>query len=197
MKTPTTLDRDTLFKALDGRHATHGGEYKYWLKRWTPPIVDVNPCVRGYHLTRGPQLLEWLGPDLYVAEADPDYPIVDAGDKLVCGRVRIVEHLTTWNDRTARLFAADCAEAALLGERALGREPDGRLWTAVDVARRFANGDATWKELYAVRTAARYAAGAAARDVAWTTRGLMYDRLCLYLTGQPLPRVQPLYGEQG
>ena len=197
------LTNDTLFKCLDGRDATHGGNYRYVLKRWSPPIEKVEPRWFGYHLARGPQVLNWLSKDLYVAEADPAYPIVDVGDKVACGRVRIVEHLTTWNDTTARLFAADCAEAALLGERACGREPDPRSWAAVDVARRDARGEATMAELTAAwdaRDAARDAAWDAwdARDAARAARdaarAALFERLCLYLTGADLPPVQPLYG---
>ena len=181
------LTNNTLFKCLDGRNATHGGNYRYVLKRWTPPIENMKACVSGYHLARGAQVLRWLSKDLYVAEADPAYPIVDVDDKVACGRVRIVEHLTTWNDTTARLFAADCAEAALLGGRACGREPDPRSWAAVDVARRFARGEATRAEL----TAASDAARDAARDA---IDAALFERLCLYLTGADLPPVQPLYG---
>ena len=71
------------------------------------------------------------------------------------------------NDRQRRLFAADCAERALLREREAGHEPDPRSWRAVEVARRFANGNATAEELSAAWAAARDAARAAARDAAW------------------------------
>lgn len=60
-----------------------------------------------------------------------------------------------------RLFAADCAERALLAEREAGREPDARSWRAVEVARAFARGEASDDELASARVAARTAAGAA------------------------------------
>src|SRR5690606_8357476 len=122
---------------------------------------QLQPCVYGYHLTRGPQVLRWLGPTLYEAEACPDHPPVDDGHKLVTCRVRLVRRLDRWDETTARLFAADCAEAALLGERMSGREPAERSWAAVDAARRFARG--------AIRSAA-LAAARAARDAARAAR---------------------------
>src|SRR5690606_37698827 len=123
--------------------------------------------------TRGPQVLGWLGPTLYVAEACPDHPPVDDGHKLVTCRVRLVRRLDRWDKTTARLFAADCAEAALLGERMSGREPDERSWAAVDAARRFARGEIKSAALSAARAvraaawAARAAAAATATAAAW------------------------------
>lgn len=61
-------------------------------------------------------------------------------------------------ERVLRLFAVGCAERALLGERAAGREPDLRSWAAIDVARRFAHGEATADELDAAMAAALDAA---------------------------------------
>jgi hypothetical protein len=71
-------------------------------------------------------------------------------------------------DRQRRLLAADCAERALLRERAAGREPDERSWKAIRVARAYARGGATDEELAAARDAARDVARAA-RDAmdAW------------------------------
>ena len=66
------------------------------------------------------------------------------------------------DDRTMRLFAVWCARQAL----ALVVNPDPRSVAACDVAERYANGQATDKELAAARDAARAAAMAAARDAA-------------------------------
>src|SRR5690606_8005909 len=166
----------TLFKALDGLRPVHGGDGRYPdVGQWTEHLdpQQLEPCVYGYHLTRGPQVLGWLGPTLYVAEACPDHPPVDDGHKLVTCRVRLVRRLDRWDKTTARLFAADCAEAALLGERASGREPDERSWAAVDAARRFARGEIKSAALSAARAvraaawAARAAAAATAKAAAW------------------------------
>ena len=51
------------------------------------------------------------------------------------------------NPSMQRLFACDCAERALLRERAEGREPHRDSWEAVRVARMFAEGRATEGEL--------------------------------------------------
>ena len=85
-------------------------------------------------------------------------------------------------DPRLRLFAADCAERALLRERTAGREPDSRSWAAVEVARRYARGEATRDDLAAAWAAGMDAAKAAER--AWQTH-----RLTLYLTDADLPPV--------
>ena len=64
------------------------------------------------------------------------------------------------DDRTLRLFAVWCAR------QVQHLMPDPRSVAAVDVAERFANGEATADELTAAEAAARAAAGAAA-DAAW------------------------------
>jgi len=216
------LTDTTLFKALDGLRPVHGGDGRYpGVGRWTRHLDPdrLQPCVYGYHLTRGPQVLRWLGSTLYVTEACPDHDMVVAADKVVTCRVRLVRRLDRWDAVTARLFAADCAEAALLGERASGMEPDERSWALVDAARRFARGEIDRGELDAARTAARTAARAAAGAAAWYARttawyatstdaatatwdawddaqDAQYRRLCAYLEGSPIPPVEPLYGKE-
>ena len=115
-----------------------------------------------------------------------------------------------------RLFATDCAEWALLRERAAGRESDPRSWTAVECARAYARGRATAEELVAAwdaaGAAARYAGAATwyAGDAAWAAAGYVAGyaswpfvvatvgdaerrwqaaRLRLYLTDADLPPV--------
>ena len=74
------------------------------------------------------------------------------------------------------LFAAECAGRAQEQERAAGRDPDRRLWHAVEVARRYAWGEATDKEL-AVAWAAGAAAWAAATAAAAAERAWQIGRL--------------------
>jgi hypothetical protein len=57
-------------------------------------------------------------------------------------------------DRQRRLVACACARRALDAERAAGRKTDPRSWRAVDVAERFARGEATETELADARLAA-------------------------------------------
>ena len=169
------LTDQTLFKSLNGlRPRIADTSYRYpGVGQWTRHLdpSSLAPCKVGYHIARGAQVLEWLGPTIYVAEACPDHGPIEGGDKLVTCRVRLVERLNRWNETTARLFAADCAEVALLAERAAGREPDERSWAAVVAARRFARGDIDRSALGAAGDAARAAAGDAARsaagDAAW------------------------------
>ncbi|HLT96686.1 MAG TPA: hypothetical protein VK070_07840 [Acidimicrobiia bacterium] len=167
------LTDSTLFKALDGLRPMHGDGRYPGVGRWTRHLdpQQLQPCAYGYHLTRGPQVFGWLGPTLYVAEACPDHDLVAADDKLVTCRVRLVRRLDRWDETTARLFAADCAEAVLLGERASGREPDERSWAAVEAARAFTRGEISRVEAEAAATAATaaWAAAVAAAGAATET----------------------------
>lgn len=81
----------------------------------------------------------------------------------VVRRARIVRRVEEWNDRSARLFACDCADDALK----FFENPDPRSVEAVAVARRYAIGDATFAELADAGDAARAAASAAA----WAAAG--------------------------
>ena len=155
---------DTYYKATNGTQATHGGTYRYpgtgrWTRHLDPGRLD--PCRYGYHLARNEQILDWLAPTLWIAEPCPDHPLIEAENKVATCRVRLVERLEGWNERTARLFAADCAEAAL---HLTG--PDTKCVDAIRVARLFADGKATREEVDAARAAAWDAAWAAAGDAA-------------------------------
>lgn len=76
-------------------------------------------------------------------------------------RLWTVLHAGVLPDKTLRLFACDCAERALTREHDAGREPDPRSWAAVEVARKYAVGQATTEDLAAAHAAAYYAARAA------------------------------------
>ena len=132
---------------------------------WMPKLEKkLRPCKYGYHLCRKRDLVCWLGPAIWTVEVRGQ--IVRDGNKCVCREARLVERLSTWNERSTRLFACDCAEHAL--RRIV--KPDQRSIDAIAIARRFANGKATEAEL----AAARDAAGAAARDAwaaAWAAAG--------------------------
>src|SRR5690606_11532697 len=147
----------------------HGGTGRWHLPtadgpgEWMPTIPDPVPCTRGYHLCRdAADLLEWLGPTIWVAEVDG--AVIAHHNKVVVGRARLLRRLP-WDERTAREFAADCAERALPVYEA-AYPGDDRPRRAVEVARAYARGEATRDELSA-RAAARTAAGAAASTAAW------------------------------
>jgi hypothetical protein len=155
------MTRQSAYKFLGpGRTPCHGGTGA-WPEpgAWTPVLARLVPCVRGYHVCEPRQLIEWIGPELWRVEWRGES--VDAGDKLVVAQARLVEQVAAWDERTARLFACDCAERVvhLTG-------PDERCVAVIDVARRFARGEATDGDRGVARDAAWDTAGAAARAAA-------------------------------
>ena len=164
-------DRERYWKVLNGDgSACRGGSGKWPLPHdgkpgeWIEVKGELVPCQNGLHLCRRQDLLGWLGPAIYEVEYDGER--VDAGDKIVVRRARLLRRVETWTERSAREFAADCAEAALLGELAEGRETDKRLWEAVEAARAYARGEIGAEVLAAAGAAAGDAALAAAGDAA-------------------------------
>jgi hypothetical protein len=168
-----------LYKVLGNDQTSyHGGSGKWTKNRWRSISGDLMPCENGLHLCRRQDLLTWLGPEIWEAEYEGE--LVEADDKVVVRRARIVRKLDTWNERTARLFAADCAERVLpIFEKQY--PTDARPRKAIEAARAFANGtigqeerdaagdaagDAAWAAWIAARDAARDAARAAG-DAAW------------------------------
>ena len=124
---------------------------------WMPAIEgDLSSCENGYRLCREQDLLQRLGPAIFAAEYRGE--AVEAEDKIAA---RLLRRLEGWNERTARLFAVDCAE------RVVHLCDDPRPRHAIAVARRYAGGEATEVELAAARDAARDAERDAARAAAW------------------------------
>ena len=136
---------------------------------------EIVPCTRGLHAS---------------ARALDALQYAPSRDGLVVARVRLhgtvvahgspvdkhaASHRTVlWMadcDEALRWFATDVAEAALLTERKLGREPDRRSWNAITVARRYLQRLATKEELDAAWDAAGVAAWAAARAAARAAAG--------------------------
>ena len=160
---------EAYYKVLnDDGSCFHGGNGKWPLPsgkrpgKWMPKIDKIAPCQSGYHILKREHVVGWLGPAIFEVEVRGD--VVWADDKGVAQQARLVRKLETWNDKTARLFACDCADAVrhLMNKRSTD---------AIDVARRFANGLATQEELAAAEAAARAAAGAAARAAARAATG--------------------------
>ena len=161
----------TFYKVLaaDGS-ACHGGSGKWHLPKgkrpgkWMPVIEDIVPCERGYHLVTLAQLPEWLGAVIWIAEGRGEH--LEQSYKHVFSQARLIGKVDSWDERAARLFACDCAERVLpLYET---KYPDDtRPRHAIEVARRYAHGNATDEELAAAWDAAGDAAWAAAWGAAW------------------------------
>ncbi len=163
-----------LYKVLDTDGSARMGVGSWHLPKgkrpgkWMEPIKGrLKPCSNGYHLCRKQDLIHWLGPRIFVAEYRGD-ELVESDDKVVVREARLVRELH-WNDTTARLFAADCAEHTLhIFEEVC--PDDKRPAEAIEAARKFARGEITQDELAAARAAAWAAAwdaaGAAARAAA-------------------------------
>jgi hypothetical protein len=150
----------------------HGGKGKWPLPNgeapgaWMPRIDGtLVACYCGYHVLTQEQLVFWLGPAIFDVQVE-DVEIRDK-EKCVCRRARLLKQLTTWNERTARLFAADCAEH-VLPIFTKKRPSDDRPKLAIIAARDYAEGRISLGQLTAARNAAGDAAKAAAEAAAST-----------------------------
>jgi hypothetical protein len=172
--------------------ACNGGNGEWHLPKdgkpgeWMPHIEDINPCVSGYHLCEVDDLIEWLNEETYEAEGRGE-SIRDT-DKTVFQEARLLRKLETWNDKTARLFAADCAERVLqLFEKEF--PDDDRPRKAIEAVRKYANGEISKDDLIAARAAraaraAAFAAEAAAATWAtWAARAARAARAAAFAAG--------------
>jgi hypothetical protein len=168
-----------LYKVLneDGT-CCHGGSGKWFLPRgnrpgkWMPEVKGhLVLCGNGYHLVTASQLVHWLGPALYEAEGRGDF--MTDGEKGVWRQARLLRRVEGWNERTARLFACDCAEHVLhLFEQVYPN--DGGPRHAIEIGRLYAEGNASEEALLDARDAARDAE-AAAWDAARVARAAAWD----------------------
>ena len=156
------------YKVLgDAQQSHHGGTGKWRKGQWRTAKGELVPCQNGIHYCTRDQLVHWLGPTIWRFEDGTPHDTLDAGTKMVTRKGRVVERVTTWNETTARLFAADCAEVALVYIPEQHREP---FVDAINAARGYARGEAS--------AAARAAASAAAWDAAWDAQtALLFDYL--------------------
>ena len=149
-------------------HDGHPGEWVEVGKRARKALTAKDLCTgRVLHATDAAHLLDWLKAEMYELEIDESRGVIVA-DKIGFRRGRLVRRIEAWNERTARLFACACAEDALQYADK-GSRPT--LECAIYVARPYADGEASDKELAAARAAAGdaawAAAGAAAGAAAW------------------------------
>ena len=161
--------RQQYYKVLGkNRMPCHGGEGQWPSPRtWHEVGGELIPCQNGLHVVTKGHLVEWLGEEIWKVEVDKNEMVV-CEDKIVVRRARLVKRLRNWNARTARLFAADCAETAL---KFLPKAQRDVCQETLRVVRWFARGKATKEELAAARAAARAAVRAtwAAAEVAART----------------------------
>ena len=133
--------------------------------QWLPTVErDLVTYENGYEVYTPKQLLQYLGPAIWEVEVRGE--LLETGKVTMVREARIIAP-TCWHEHSARLFACDCAERALKGERRAGHEPDKRSWDAVRVARLYAEGQGRKQELTAAAIAAK-AAWAAIQDPGWT-----------------------------
>ena len=131
--------------------------------KWMPKIDDIELCESGYHGCRRQDLVHWLGEEIY--EVEYKGSVIVGDNKVVGEQARLIRKIDTWNDRTARLFAADCAEKVLyIWEEKY--PDDDRPKMCIEAVRSFANGKIGKDELAAAGAAAWYAAGSAAGSAA-------------------------------
>ncbi len=171
----------TVYKVLgENRRPCHGG-YRPWPLsdgKWRSVRGPLIPCQHGLHLCRRKDLVHWLGPTIWAAEYEGEM-IVHDDSKIVVRKARLLYQFETWNERTARLFAADCAEYALRLTKKNGVVFDQRPFrAAIRAARAFAKGEIS-DEAYAAAdsaySAARSAAYSAARSAARSAADSAYS----------------------
>jgi len=185
------VTNQTLFKVTGPKSESCWGGKGQWYKphsqkragKWMPLIKDIIPCERGYHVCKGQQVLRWLGPELYEVEIRGEQ--IRESNKIVAEQARLVRKITTWNERTARLFACDCAKRVLHLFEEKYPEDNGPK-DAIAVARRYANEKATEIELRTAKAAADCAAHFAnyktARAAASATAYTVYNAFEAYTT---------------
>ena len=161
------VTRPTLYKwLLPGRLTpTTTTPWPVEVGEWTPDATPVL-CRSGWHFVEERDVLahlpKALGAELWEVEARG---VVVVGDDKSCATsLRLVRLVGTTTAKNLRLFACDVAEDAL----STVEVPDPRSVAVIEVARRFARGEATTEELDAAWAAAWIAECAAERAAAWT-----------------------------
>jgi hypothetical protein len=124
---------------------------------------------RGYYWCEARHAIHHLHVECYLFE--PWGETVRGDDENVSQGGRLLRRVETWNDRTARLFAADCAEtvAHLCGD-------DPRPREAIETARRYVRGQATEAELAAAHADAKIVANRAHNTIPRAQATVWYDR---------------------
>jgi hypothetical protein len=167
-----TVTNATYYKWLTPERRTSVQSVK-WPKRVGAWTKDTTPilCKSGWHAMKAGDALKHL-PSMHATlwEVEGRGAMVEGNDKVAFASMRLVREIATTDDRLLRLFAVACARDVLhIYEDKYPN--DSRVRDCIDVAERFANGEATNDEMTAAWAAAGDAAGAAAGAAAWDAAG--------------------------
>jgi hypothetical protein len=121
---------------------------------WMPRVEgELSLYGDGYKVGTLDQIINWLGPRIF--EVEVGHEIIHDKKKSIVRTCRLLCEFTNWNEKSARLFACDCAERVLhIFEHVFPSEDAPRR--AIETARRYVNGKATLEELKAAREKAEY-----------------------------------------
>lgn len=150
---------EPLYKWLGADRCSYHGGSGHWVPgKWRSVRGPLILAEHGIHACRRKDLVEWIAPQLWLFEADGE--LVTRHSKVVVRRGRITEQLVGWDETTARLFLADCAERAL--PRYERKHPgDDRPAKMISAARAYARGEIPLAAMIAARCAHSSAAGLA------------------------------------
>ena len=161
-----------LYKLLNKDGTTPQQHYQWPLPavagkpgKWLPKITgELVACAHGYHVLRASDLLAWDGPALWEVECKGAVATWD--NKCGVRTARLVRRVEAWNEKTLRLFAADCAERVLpLYEKEFS--DDKRVRECIEAVRQYARGGIGEKKLAAAWAAGAAAWAAGAARAAW------------------------------
>lgn len=113
--------------------------------KWLPKIYKLEFCKSSYHAFRARDILDWCDEQLYEVELRGE--IVEYANTVIAQQMRFIRKINSWNEKTAKLFACDCALDALPPFEE--KYEDDRPRAAIEKARLFVNGQATIEELIA------------------------------------------------
>lgn len=116
---------------------------------WMPRVEgELSLYGDGYKVGTLDQIINWLGPRIFEVEVGNE--IIHDKKKSIVRTCRLLREYTNWNEKSARLFACDCAERVLhIFERVF--PGDDRPRKAIETARHYANDNATCEELKTIQ----------------------------------------------
>lgn len=146
----------------------HGGSGVWPENVWMPKLDEtkLKPCYYGYHVVEAHDLIHWIGPA--IAPVEVHGIVIKSDNKSVVSEAKRGKFLSTWNPRTQRLFAADCAEH-ILNSYEEKYPNDNRPRHAIETTRKYVDGLVTDKELDVAHVAAARAAYSAATNAAYAS----------------------------